>query len=298
MSLVGLALTLGGCDGAPVSPSRTGPAAGPSGLPRAEVTPSQHQAQTPGRSAAAHPAPAPAAIRPAKPVAGSMDPAALTAQKEYPRVRAARRNTARAIEQLFARRGIRYPAHRLFIRVFKADDRLELWAQPAADQPFKHLKNYPVCARSGRLGPKRRAGDRQVPEGFYHIDRFNPASSYHLSLGLDYPNASDKILSDPDRPGGDIFIHGDCRTIGCVPITDELIEELYIIALDSSETGRRVAVHVFPTRMVGEAWDALRQRADPNALFWDNIRPGFLHFDQQKRLPTFSVDSQGRYLFR
>ena len=55
--------------------------------------------------------------------------------------------------------------------------------------------------QSGTTGPKRAEGDYQVPEGFYYINEFNPNSKYHLSLGLNYPNASDKILSDSIDPG-------------------------------------------------------------------------------------------------
>ncbi|MBW2456267.1 MAG: L,D-transpeptidase family protein [Deltaproteobacteria bacterium] len=208
---------------------------------------------------------------------------------------------APSIRQLFAAAGLRYPAHQLLIRIFKADDQVELWVQPAADRSFVQLKTYPICARSGTLGPKRVAGDRQVPEGFYRIDRFNPASRFHLSLGLDYPNASDKVLSDPDRPGGDIFIHGSCVTIGCVPLTDRLIKELYIIALDAHEAGKAVPVHVFPRRMGGASWTKLEEIAGADATlqsFWENLREGYRHFETHKRLPTIGVDSRGRYSFR
>ncbi len=294
-----------GCDSVPVTPPHSDPAAdrqGTTGGASARVT-SRRQApgpeptsrgQTGGTAQAA-------AQGNGQPVHGSVDPATLTHQEKYPRVRAARRETARAIESLFAAAGLRYPAHQLLIRIFKADDQLELWAQPGADRSFVPLKTYPICARSGTLGPKRRAGDRQVPEGFYRIDRFNPASRFHLSLGLDYPNASDKLLSDPDRPGGDIFIHGSCVTIGCVPLTDRLIKELYIIALDAHEAGRPVAVHVFPGRMDGASWTKLEKLAGATAgllSFWKNLRVGYQHFETQKRLPTISVDSRGRYSFR
>ena len=79
--------------------------------------------------------------------------------------------------------------------------------------------------RFGQPWPQATQGDSQVPEGFYHMDRFNPLSNFHLSLGVSYPNQSDRILGASGRLGGDIFIHGDCVTIGCVPITDEGIRE-------------------------------------------------------------------------
>ena len=81
-------------------------------------------------------------------------------------------------------------------------------------------------------------GDYQVPEGFYYINEFNPNSNYHLSLGLNYPNASDRILSDSLSPGGDIYIHGSCVSVGCIPVTDEQIEEIYIIASYAKASGQ------------------------------------------------------------
>ena len=82
------------------------------------------------------------------------------------------------------------------------------------------------------------AGDYQVPEGFYYINEFNPKSEYHFALGLNYPNASDHILSDSIQPGGDIYIHGSCVTTGCIPITDGQIEELYVLGGPCQGPGR------------------------------------------------------------
>ncbi|HEX8659006.1 MAG TPA: L,D-transpeptidase family protein, partial [Hymenobacter sp.] len=113
----------------------------------------------------------------------------------------------------------------IFLRVIKTRQELEVWARNQGDNCFELLRSYPLAATSGRLGPKRRANDYQVPEGFYEIDRFNPQSHYHLSLGLNYPNADDRALGEPN-PGGDIFIHGGEVTVGCLPITDIGIEEV------------------------------------------------------------------------
>jgi murein L,D-transpeptidase YafK len=164
------------------------------------------------------------------------------------------------------------------------------------------LKTYQVCTKSGELGPKRRLGDSQVPEGFYHIDRFNPWSSFHLSLGVNYPNKSDRLLGDKKNPGGDIFIHGSCVTIGCLPITDEHIEELYIIALDAYKTSSRlVQVHIFPARLKGENMEFLRKFAVDHGIdfaFWENLKKGYDYFEEKKQLPRIEIDGQGKYLFR
>ncbi|HZH97477.1 MAG TPA: hypothetical protein VEX38_00780, partial [Fimbriimonadaceae bacterium] len=109
----------------------------------------------------------------------------------------------RLIEKACAAAGIPYPPPKLFIRAFKQERELEIWG--AESERFHFLQTYPIVGVSGGPGPKRREGDRQIPEGVYHIDRFNPNSRFHLSLGLSYPNKADRLLGDPERPGSDIF---------------------------------------------------------------------------------------------
>lgn len=98
-------------------------------------------------------------------------------------------------------------------------------------EPFTLFKTYKVCALAGSLGLKRMEGDYQLPEGFYYINEFNPKSNYHLSLGINYPNASDKVLSDSYKPGGDIYIHGSCVTVGCIPVKDALLADTFFSTL-------------------------------------------------------------------
>src|ERR1043166_445139 len=92
----------------------------------------------------------------------------------------------------------------MFIRVFKEDKQLEVWLKGNDAKEYKLFKTYSICASSGELGPKRMQGDGQVPEGFYNVAAFNPYSSYYLSLGVSYPNASDKIIGKSNL-GGDIM---------------------------------------------------------------------------------------------
>lgn len=167
------------------------------------------------------------------------------------RVAAARPLAVPALRTAFANAAVAYPPAVLHLRAYKREGELELWAADKAG-PLKKVATYPVLARSGVPGPKRKEGDFQVPEGFYKIDRYNPKSLFHLSLGLDYPNAADRILSDRERPGSDIFIHGKEVTVGCLPMGDEMIEQIYIAALDTKS--KPITVHIFPARMNGEDW--------------------------------------------
>ncbi len=214
------------------------------------------------------------------------------------RVKNARAEKTATVKALFKNAGIAYPPHRLFIRAFKNEGDLEIWAQAAADKPFVLIKTYPICERSGFSGPKRREGDGQVPEGFYRINHFNPHSSFHLSMKIDYPNESDCILSDREHPGSAIFIHGDCVTIGCLPMTDDAIKEIYIMTLDSHHPKRAVHVHIFPFRMTDENYKSLPPYLDltgKHREFWRNIRQGYLYFEKNRLLPKISVEKDGSY---
>ncbi|MBU2957040.1 L,D-transpeptidase family protein [Paracoccus sp. 1_MG-2023] len=103
------------------------------------------------------------------------------------------------------------------------------------------VKSYDVSLGFAPVGHKQFEGDGRTPEGVYYIDRFNPRSAFHLSVGVSYPNAQDRAYAEAHgrSPGGDIFIHGRGPdgnnlfprrrdwTAGCISVTDEEIEEIY-----------------------------------------------------------------------
>jgi murein L,D-transpeptidase YafK len=217
------------------------------------------------------------------------------------RVAFAHAHRAGAVRDLFAGAGVPFPPSRIYLRVFKDEGQLEVWARDGGNPAFRFVHAFPILRSSGRLGPKRREGDRQVPEGFYRIDRFNPLSNYHLSLRIDYPNASDRIRSDPQQPGSDIYIHGGSATAGCLPVGDPGIETLYLIALAARERGQReIAVHIFPSHYGAAGWSAAAARraaADPSlAAFWSELTPAIGFFEATRRVPVIGVAEDGRYL--
>jgi murein L,D-transpeptidase YafK len=137
----------------------------------------------------------------------------FTACMQQDRVKNAYAEKEQSLQQAF--KDARLDWHfNLYIRVFKAEKELEMWV--FNKDSFQLFKTYAICNMSGTLGRKYKQGDKQVPEGFYCIERFNPKSNFHLSLGLNYPNQADAFFSDKSNPGGDIFIHGDCVSVGCM----------------------------------------------------------------------------------
>jgi len=223
------------------------------------------------------------------------------AQARYGRVREARQRAGGRLDELFARAGLGYPAP-VLLRAFKDEGLLELWARSAVTGRFVRVAEFPFTASSGGLGPKRRRWDRQIPEGFYSVKGFNGASRFHLSMEVDYPNASDRVLADRRHPGNNIFIHGNEVSIGCIPIGDRAIEQVYLAVLDSVSAGFDVPVHIFPCRFADPECGRTLQRHAGRipALrdFWGNLEDGYRRFEQQGAPAPFTVDETGRYVFQ
>ncbi|RNI21807.1 L,D-transpeptidase family protein [Rufibacter latericius] len=220
-------------------------------------------------------------------------------QLQHERVSTAYREKHLILEKLLQGKGLSLQHLELYLRAFKHEKTLEVWARNSPEQAFQLLTSYELCARSGTYGPKRQEGDGQIPEGFYVIDRFNPKSNYHLSLGINYPNASDKLLGHP-KPGGDIFLHGDCVTLGCLALTDDKIKELYVLAVEAYAQGQtQIPVHLFPIRFDSPAFAQVKKKYAQNPKlfsFWENLQTGYFFFEQHKTLPTVTVNSTGNYV--
>ncbi len=135
------------------------------------------------------------------------------------------------LKPYFASAGVAYPPRRIALIGLKDEMELELWAKN--DAGWVHIRTYEILAASGDLGPKQRIGDHQVPEGIYHVTELNPNSRFHLSMKIDYPNGFDmeKAMEDHRKSlGGDIFIHGKAKSVGCIAVGDKAIEELFVVA--------------------------------------------------------------------
>ncbi|MTH34939.1 L,D-transpeptidase family protein [Paracoccus limosus] len=110
------------------------------------------------------------------------------------------------------------------------------------------LKVYDIGLGNMPIGHKQFEGDGKTPEGMYFIDRRNPDSRYHLSVGVSYPNPTDTAfaLAQGQQPGGDIFIHGQGPegralskqhrdwTAGCIAVTDDQVEDIYAMVPDGT----------------------------------------------------------------
>jgi len=222
-------------------------------------------------------------------------------QKSLPRPGEALQRKEDTLQKQFEAKKLTWPARYMYIRSFKYDSQLEVWVKNELQESFKLFKTYKVCALAGSLGPKRMQGDYQVPEGFYYINEFNPRSNYYLSLGLNYPNASDKILSDSLKPGSEIYIHGSCVTVGCIPITDQQIDELYILAAHAKDQGQDfIPVHIFPIRYNVEKsvkyLESLTKDDHELKQFTDRLEDAFDYFEKFHQVPVVLIGEKGEYI--
>lgn len=222
-------------------------------------------------------------------------------QKSFPRINDALHRKEDTLIRQFQEKKLAWPARYIYLRSFKYDSQLEVWVKNEKNEKFQLFKTYRVCALSGSLGPKRMQGDYQVPEGFYYINEFNPKSMYHLSLGLNYPNASDRMLADSLQPGGDIYIHGSCVTTGCIPITNQQIEELYILAAHAKSAGQDfIPVHIYPvkyenTRSVDYLNKFLKDFPEYTQLNQE-MKKAYTYFQRTQQLPVIMINRKGGYV--
>lgn len=118
-------------------------------------------------------------------------------------------------------------------QIYVAKERRKMYLISGTDV----LASYDVGLGFSPDGHKAAEGDGRTPEGMYVIDRRNPRSAFHLSLGISYPNTADRAAAAAAgvKPGGDIFIHGTAGnggrnrdwTAGCIAVTDEEMEHIF-----------------------------------------------------------------------
>ena len=174
----------------------------------------------------------------------------------------------------------------ILIRAYKKEAEMEVWKR-GTDGRYALLKTYPICRWSGQLGPKRKQGDRQAPEGFYTITpgQMNPNSSYYLSFDTGFPNAYDRANGST---GNYLMVHGTCSSAGCFAMTDASMSEIYAVAREAFAGGQRAfQFQSYPFRMT--ASNMAKYRNDPNAPFWRNLKEGADYFEALRDEPKVGV---------
>jgi murein L,D-transpeptidase YafK len=186
------------------------------------------------------------------------------------------------------------PGSPMYIRIFKEEGELEVWVRNDPTGLYQPFKTYRICNYNTTLGPKQERGDMQSPEGFYDVteNQLWPGSQYHLAMNIGYPNQYDQFYN---RTGDKLMIHGGCKSEGCFAMTDDGIEEIYILAEQSLEQGEpAIPVHIYPFRMTDA--NMARYKTSTWYPFWENMKQGYDLFEQN-HFPPRVVTQAGHYLF-
>jgi murein L,D-transpeptidase YafK len=200
------------------------------------------------------------------------------------------------IDKQLEAKGLNIKDYRLMIKAYKAEQKVNLYVKAAGEKGWTLYRTHRFCWSSGELGPKRQQGDYQIPEGYYRINHFNPHSTFLLSLGISYPNKSDRIKSQHRDKGGAIYMHGGCATIGCIPIEDEPIKEVYILALLARSNGQpSIPIHIFPFEYSAENLAAATSKFPDHKEFWENLFEAEKKFARDRIQATVRINSSGNY---
>jgi murein L,D-transpeptidase YafK len=211
-------------------------------------------------------------------------------QMNFTRVREAYAGKEKIVVKTLTANSISRDSLRIYLRAFKTEKIIELWAKNISDSVFMSVKKFSICEISGFVGPKRRSHDLQVPEGFYHISDLNPYSKYYLSMQINYPNASDSIRGVRGHLGNLIFIHGGCDSSGCIAITNENISELFVYCIEAYNSGQeQIGLTIFPSRMNDSTYSGLKARysKDKDKIsLWADLKKSYDLFEHSKVPPT------------
>jgi murein L,D-transpeptidase YafK len=179
----------------------------------------------------------------------------------------------------------------VLIRIFKSSRELEMWRQKPNGE-YTLVRTFAICTYSGELGPKKRQGDRQAPEGFYEVGprQMNPQSIEWLSFDTGFPNAYDRHHG---YTGSALMIHGGCSSRGCYAVTDSNMEDIYAAMRDAFAGGQRnLQVQIYPFRM--HFLNMFFRANGPHEAFWQQLKAGYDKFNLTNRPLDVKVVN-GRY---
>ena len=220
-------------------------------------------------------------------------------EMNFTRVREAYNDKGKIVYKNLAGHSISRDSLRIYLRAFKTEKIIELWAKNIADSSFALIREFPICDLSGSVGPKRRYRDLQVPEGFYKISGLNPFSKYYLSMEINYPNASDSIRGIHGHLGNHIFIHGSCISSGCLAITNERIKELFVYCIEAFNSGQQeIGITLFPTKLSDANYSGLTanfSKDKDKISLWGDLRKSYDLFNQTRVEPTITFLPDGTH---
>lgn len=184
----------------------------------------------------------------------------------------------------------------VFLRLFKKEQELELWMQAQGQADFTLFRVYRLQASSLTPGPKRREGDRLIPEGFYYqtaaqYREFEKSDGDREEIDLGYPNDRDRF--DPDVSGAAVLAVGASRDSVCLLSPSDMTEIKTMIGAAFSSGQRVLRMHLFPFRMSDEMMGREWNESSATADLWIDLKEGYDFFENAGFPPSVTADSSG-----
>jgi murein L,D-transpeptidase YafK len=197
----------------------------------------------------------------------------------------------------------------LFV-VYKSELEFQVWAKNKNnDSAYTFISSYPITdSNVARPGPKSRYGDSLTPEGIYSV-YFYPAfrwSDFHLAFRVSYPNRLDHARRSywnvQGKPGGGINIHGYCISIGCIPLGNPVIDEVYLLTRTNQRNGSDTRIMIFPFKFDSQTTKNryYNEFRNNNRIteFWDSLEDCHAYFKTTNKIPEFMHDQNTGYYIR
>lgn len=220
-------------------------------------------------------------------------------EMNFTRVKEAYNDKGKIVYKNLTGHSISRDSMRIYLRAFKTEKVIEVWAKNISDSAFVLIRELPICDISGSVGPKRRYRDLQVPEGFYKISELNPFSKYYLSMKINYPNASDSIRGVRGHLGNHIFIHGSCVSSGCLAITNERIKELFVYCIEAYNSGQaEIGMTIYPSKLSDANYSGLISNfsKDKDKIsLWADLKKSYDQFNRTRMPPAVKFLPNGNH---
>lgn len=136
------------------------------------------------------------------------------------------------------------------------------------------VHSFDICSLSGKLGPKEKQGDCQVPEGIYKVNGFG-----NNSIHINYPNAYDRKNG---YTGGGIAIHGKCCSVGCIGFDNFTMATIFKLVKNIYQTQKNIPVIILPARLDTQFFQTNKNSRFYN--FWSTLKNECTKFFSQPYL--------------
>lgn len=195
----------------------------------------------------------------------------------------------------------------ILLIAYKYELILQLWVKPHnAPSEYVHIKSFDITDPNvSILGPKSRYGDQLTPEGIYQLE-FYPSlrwSDFYLAFRINYPNQHDltrrQYWQIKEKSGGDINIHGSCVSIGCIPIGNPDIIELFLLIRENQKQGNSVNMHIYPLMFDQDYAATVIKSSTKNKTqlgdFWQSLRKVYNHISRYQKIPQIFINKTSGY---